>query len=122
MAREWLERDDLSVYVVAGVPKSFNKQLKSMLQKKQGDDVESLRLDEDLSEWVLARVRGEKRASSKRSPASKALWRAFRALAAARYHLRGDEEMDEEIRALRDQVEQLWFKYSPLHRSDDEEE
>ncbi len=122
MAREWLEGDDLSVYVVSGVPKSFNKQLKSMLQKKQGDDVESMRLDDDLARWVLARVRGEKRASSKRSPASKALWRAFRALAAARYHLRGDPEMDEEIRGLRDHVEQLWFKHSPMHQTDDEEE
>lgn len=121
MAREWLEREDLSVYVVAGVPKSFNKQLKSMLQKKHGKDVESMRLDDDLAEWVLARIRGDKRASSKKSPASRALWRAFRALAAARYHLRGDSEMDDRIRELRDEVEQLWFVHSPLHRDDEEE-
>lgn len=115
MAREWLEREDLAVFVVAGVPKSWGKELRNFLQKKHGDDAEAMRLDDDLSEWVLTRVRGEGRASSKRSPASKALWRAFRALSAARYHLRGSKRTDKKIRRLREEVESLWFEHSPLH-------
>lgn len=122
MAHEWLERDDLSVYVIAGVPRSFNRDLKGIVKDQHGEDAEALRLDDDLARWVLAKVRGQKRASSKRSPGSKALWRAFRALAAARYHLRGDEELDNEIRELRDQVESLWFQTSPMHQRDDEDE
>ncbi len=121
MAREWLERDDLSVFVVAGAPKGFNRRLKSYLQKELGQDTESLRLKDDLAEWVLARVQGEYRRDSQRSPASRALWRAFRALAAARYHLRGDEKREAELRKLRDQVEAYWVETSPMLRSGQEE-
>ncbi len=120
MAHEWLEKEDLSVYVISDVPRSFQKELKHLLHEHQGDDVEVMRLDDDLSQWVLARIRGAKRQGSKRSPASEALWRAFRALAAARYHLRGDAKMDARIRKLRDKVEALWFKTSPLHDNGDE--
>ncbi len=120
MAHEWLEKDDLSVYVISDVPRSFHKELKNILHKQQGDDVEVMRLDDDLSNWVLARVRGAKRQSSNRSPASEALWRAFRALSAARYHLRGDAKMDTRIRKLRDKVEALWYKTSPMHANGDE--
>jgi hypothetical protein len=115
-----LEKDDLSVYVISDVPRSFHKELKSILHEQQGDEVEVLRLDDDLSSWVLARVRGAKRQSSNRSPASEALWRAFRALSAARYHLRGDARMDARIRKLRDGVEALWHKTSPMHVNGDE--
>ena len=121
MAREWLERDDLSVFVVAGAPKGFNRRLKSYLQKELGQDTESLRVKDDLAEWVLARVQGEYRRDSQRSPASRALWRAFRALAAARYHLRGDEKREAELRKLRDQVEAYWVETSPMLRSGEEE-
>ncbi len=118
VAHEWLEKEDLSVYVISDVPRSFHKELKSILHE-QGEDVEVMRLDDDLSNWVLARVRGAKRQSSDRSPASEALWRAFRALSAARYHLRGDPKMDERIRKLRDRVEALWYKTSPMHDNGD---
>ena len=117
MAREWLERDDLSVFVVAGAPKGFNRKLQTFIQKEAGDGAESLRVRDDLADWVLARVRGEYRSESQRSPASKALWRAFRALAAAQYHLRGDEVREGELRALRDQVEGHWSEVAPLARS-----
>lgn len=120
VAHEWLEQDDLSVYVISDVPRSFHKELKNLLHEQQGDQVEVLRLDDDLSNWVLARVRGAKRQSSNRSPASEALWRAFRALSAARYHLKGDPEMDSRIRSLRDDVEELWHETSPMYANGDE--
>ena len=37
MAQEWLERDDLSVYVVAGAPKGFNRSLKTHLESEVGE-------------------------------------------------------------------------------------
>lgn len=122
MAREWLERDDLSVFVVAGAPKGFNRRLKAFLQKELGDDTESLRVKDDLSEWVLARIQGEYRRDSQRSPASRALWRAFRALAAARYHLRGDEKREAQLRKLRDKVETYWIETSPMLKNGDEDD
>jgi len=120
MAREWLERDDLSVFVVAGAPKGFNRRLKAFLQKELGNGTESLRVNDDLAEWVLARVQGEYRRDSQRSPASRALWRAFRALAAARYHLRGDEKREAQLRKLRDKVESYWIETSPMLKNGDE--
>jgi len=122
MAQEWLERDDLSVYIVAGAPKGFNRSLKAHLIDEVGEDTEALRVKDELSEWVLAQVKGEYRRENQRSPASKALWRAFRALAAARYHLRGDEEREATLRDLRDQVEACWMETSPLMRNGDGEE
>jgi broad specificity phosphatase PhoE len=126
MAQEWLERDDLSVYVVAGAPKGFNRSLRAHLVQEVGEDTETLRVKDELSEWVLAQVKGEYRREAQKSPASKALWRAFRALAAARYHLRGDEEREATLRDLRDRVEACWMETSPMMRNgggeDDEEE
>jgi len=121
MAQEWLERDDLSVYIVAGAPKGFNRTLKAHLLEEVGDDAEALRVRDELSDWVLAQVRGEYRKEAQKNPASKALWRAFRALAAARYHLRGDEEREATLRDLRDQVEACWIETSPLMRNGDGE-
>lgn len=120
MAREWLERDDLSVFVVAGAPKGFNRRLKQFLNKELGDDTESMRVNDDLGDWVLARVQGEYRRDSQRTPASMALWRAFRALAAARYHLRGDEKREAQLRKLRDKVESYWLEASPMIRGEAE--
>ena len=122
MAREWLERDDLSVFVVAGAPKGFNRRLKQFLHKELGDDAESLRVNDDLAEWVLARIQGEYRRDSQRSPASKALWRAFRALAAARYHLRGDEKREAQLRKLRDKVESYWIETSPMLKNGNDDD
>jgi hypothetical protein len=117
MAQDWLERDDLSLYVVAGAPKGFNRSLKAHLAKEVGENTEALRVKDDLSEWVLARVKGEYRREAQRSPASEALWRAFRALAAARYHLRGDDKREATLRSLRDQVEACWMETSPMMRN-----
>jgi len=116
MAHDWLERDDLSVFVVAGVPKGFNRKLQETLTKEQGDQAISMRVNDELADWVLTKVRGDYRPDAKRTTASRALWRAFRALAAARYHLRDEPEISEEVRGLRDQVETHWMRVTPLNR------
>jgi len=121
MAREWLENEGLSVYVVYGAPRGLDREIRAKLKEKD-EEYDLLKVDGDLEEWVLARVRGEKRHRNKRSPSSKALWRAFRALAAARYHLTHDDDRATRVRDLRDQVEQLWLEVSPLHAADEEEE
>jgi hypothetical protein len=78
-------------------------------------------LDDELTEWVVARLRGDKRRSHEQTPASAALWRAYRALSAARYHLQ-EGPMEETIRDLRGQVETLWRDTSPMHEVEEEEE
>ena len=121
MASEMLQRDDLSVYVVAGVPKSFKKKLQKFVETESKSEGEAMLLDEEMTDWVLARVRGEKRRSHEQTPASSALWRAYRALSAARYHLQ-DQPIEGQIRDIRDQVEELWRNASPIHREPDEED
>ncbi|TVP54041.1 MAG: hypothetical protein EA351_14000 [Gemmatimonadales bacterium] len=121
MASEMLQREDLSVYVVAGVPKSFKKKLQKFVVSESKSEGDVMLLDEEMTDWVLARVRGEKRRSHEQTPASSALWRAYRALSAARYHLQ-DQPIEEEIRSLRDRIEELWRDTSPLHRIVEEEE
>ncbi len=121
MASEMLQRDDLSVYVVAGVPKSFKKKLQKFVESESKSDGDVMLLDEEMTEWVLARVRGEKRRSHEQTPASSALWRAYRALSAARYHLQ-DQPIEGSVRTIRDQVEELWRDTSPLHAEPEEEE
>lgn len=120
MASEMLQRDDLSVYVVAGVPKSFKKKLQKFVDAESKSSGETMLLDEELTEWVVARLRGEKRRSHEQTPASSALWRAFRALSAARYHLQ-DQPIEQEVRDLRSQIEVLWRDVSPLHPEEEEE-
>lgn len=118
MASEMLQRDDLSVYVVAGVPKSFKKKLQKFVGSESKSEGDVMLLDEEMTDWVLARVRGEKRRSHEQTPASSALWRAYRALSAARYHLQ-DQPIEEQIRKIRDEIEVLWRDASPLHREDE---
>jgi len=121
MASAMLERDDLCVYVVAGVPKSFKKKLQKIVEKETAGEGGLMLLDEELTEWMLARLRGEKRRSHEQTPASAALWRAYRALSAARYHLH-EQPLEARIRVLRGQVEELWREASPLHGSDEDAE
>jgi hypothetical protein len=121
MASEMLQRDDLSVYVVAGVPKSFKKKLQKFVDGESKSDGDVMLLDEEMTDWVLARVRGEKRRSHEQTPASSALWRAYRALSAARYHLQ-DQPIEAKIRKIRDEIEELWRDTSPLHRTEELEE
>jgi hypothetical protein len=121
MASEMLQRDDLSVYVVAGVPKSFKKKLQKFVEKESKSDGDVMLLDEEMTDWVLSRVQGEKRRSHEQTPASAALWRAYRALSAARYHLQ-DQPIEKQIRELREQIEELWRETSPLHEEPEEEE
>ncbi len=47
MAAEMLEREDLSIYVVAGVPKSFKKKLLKFVDAESKADGEVMLLDED---------------------------------------------------------------------------
>lgn len=121
MASEMLQRDDLSVYVVAGVPKSFKKKLQKFVGTESKSEGDVMLLDEEMTDWVLARVRGNKRRSHEQTPASSALWRAYRALSAARYHLQ-DQPIEEDIRRIRDEIEILWRDASPLHREEEVEE
>jgi len=109
MAKSWLDPEDVTVFVVPKVKKGFDDSLKELLREETGTDAEPLRLGDELSEWVALRVNGKKWAKGRRSPGEKALSRAFQALAAARYHLRGDPTAEKELRALRDQVEALWM-------------
>jgi hypothetical protein len=120
MASEMLQRDDLSVYVVAGVPKSFKKKLQKFVGAESKSEGDVMLLDDEMTDWVLARVRGEKRRSHEQTPASSALWRAYRALSAARYHLQ-DQEVEGRIRGIRDEVEALWREASPLFKVVEEE-
>ena len=120
MASEMLERDDLSIYVVAGVPKSFKKKLQKFVDSEAKSNGEVMLLDEEMSEWVLARIKGEKRRSHEQTPASSALWRAYRALSAARYHLQ-DQPIEAKVRTIRDRIEELWRDTSPLHAKAEEE-
>lgn len=113
MGAEILERDDLSVYVVAGVPKSFRKKLQALVEEESKTDGQVMLVDDSLADWVLSKLADEKRPRSSRTPASKALWRAFSALSAARYHLQHSEE-EERVRELRQRVEELWREHSPM--------
>jgi hypothetical protein len=113
MPHEWIETGEVTVFVVPKVKKSFDEGLAKLLKKEVGEKVEPFRLDDDLTTWVADRTSGKRRAKGQRSPAAKALWRAFRALAAARYHLRQDPDGEKELRALRDQVEALWMEKAP---------
>ena len=114
MAAEILEREDLSLYVVAGVPRSFKRTLQEVVTREAKQDGDVLLVENDLADWMLARLRDEKRPRSKRTPASRALWRAYSALSAARYHLQDESEEEEQVRRLRARVEELWREVSPL--------
>ena len=121
MAAEMLEREDLSIYVVAGVPKSFKKKLQKFVDAESKAQGDVMLLDEEMTEWVLARVKGEKRRSHEQTPGSSALWRAYRALSAARYHLQ-DQPIEAKIRGIRDRIEELWRDASPIHNQEEEEQ
>src|SRR5690606_31906089 len=114
MAAELIERDDLSVYVIAGVPRSFKAKLQKFVESEAKKDGDVMLLDADLAEWVIAKLRDEKRPPKSRTPASQALWRAYSALSAARYHLQDNSEEEERVRELRRRVEELWRELSPM--------
>ena len=120
MSLEMLQRDDLSIYIVAGVPKSFKKKFQKFVGSESKSEGEVMLLDEEMTEWVLAQVKGEKRRSHEQTPGSSALWRAYRALSAARYHLQ-DQPIEASIRVVRDQIEELWRDTSPMHDQPEEE-
>ena len=120
MASEMLGRSDLTAYVVAGVPKSFAAKLKKLVQgESSAGDV--LPVDEELPAGLVANLQGEKRRPHEKTAASAALWRAYRALSAARYHLQ-DRPEEEQVRELRALVEDLWREISPQFQEEDEEE
>lgn len=120
MASEMLQRSDLTAYVVAGLPKNFLGKLKKLAQEQSGGS-EVMQLDEEMTDWLVAQLRGEKRRPHERTPASAALWRAYRALSAARYHLQ-DRPEEEQVRELRRLVEELWRDLSPQFDEEDVEE
>jgi hypothetical protein len=118
---EILERDDLSLYVVAGVPRSFKKKLQAFIEQEAKQGGAALLVDEELSAWMLAQLRDEKRPRGKRTPASRALWRAFSALSAARYYLEDESEEETQVRELRRRVEELWREVSPMFETEEDE-
>ena len=123
MHAEIVERDDLSVYVIAGVPRSFKTKLRDFVRKEAKEDSgDVIQLDGEMTEWVVAQLRDEKRPSKTRTPASRALWRAFSALSAARYHLMNQGETEERILELRRKVEELWREVSPMFEDEEVEE
>ncbi|MGH7504773.1 MAG: hypothetical protein ACRELX_03945, partial [Longimicrobiales bacterium] len=97
MPAETLERDDLSVYVIAGVPRSFKNKLQKLVEKESKKSGEVMLVGAEMTEWFLAQLKDEKRPSKSRNPASRALWRAFSALSAARYHLQNNAEEEERV-------------------------
>ena len=114
MGADMLERDDLSVYIVAGVPKSFKRKLQAfVMEEAKNDNGEVMLLEDGFTDWIVSRLVDDKRPRSNRTPASKALWSAFSALSAARYHLQHSEE-EERVRELRQKVEELWRETSPM--------
>lgn len=121
MGVDLVERDDISVYLVAGVPKSFKRKLQKFVEKEAKEDGDVYMLDEELAEWVVARIRNEKRGGRDRTPATAALWRAFSALSAARYHLQHSPEEEVRVRDLRNQVEEIWRELSPMFEEEPEE-
>jgi hypothetical protein len=117
MASDIFERDDLSIFVVAGVPRNFKKKLTEFVEESANGSSEVSLVNKDMTEWLLAKLREDDRRSHEKTPASAALWRAFRALSAARYHLQlQDEVVAEQVRDLRSEIEELWASVSPLHK------
>jgi hypothetical protein len=118
MSSEMLERSDITAYLVAGPPKSFLAKLRKYVAAEV-DGAEVMQIDEELTEWLLANLQAEKRRPHQRTPASAALWRAYRALSAARYHLANQPE-EEQVRQLRTLVEELWREISPQFADEEE--
>ncbi len=121
MGVDIVERDDISVYLVAGVPKSFKRKLQKFVEKEAKEDGDVYMLDDELSEWVISRIRNEKRGGRDRTPASAALWRAYAALSAARYHLQHSPEEEGRVRTLRNDVEEIWRELSPMFEEEGED-
>ncbi len=102
-----------SIYIVAGVPASFKKELQKLVASEAKSDSDVMLLEERMTDWVLAYVKGEKRRRHERTEGSSALWRAYVQLSAALYHLQ-DQPTETKIRNIRDRIEELWREASPL--------
>lgn len=113
MAFEILQREDLSVYLVAGVPRGFEDDLCELVQRKSRVSGAAKIVDNEGTEWVIAKLRENGRRRYEKTAASAALWRAYRALSAAKYHLQ-DPAAKDRVQALREQVECLWNAESPV--------
>ncbi len=122
MGWEILERDDLSVYIVAGVPRSFKRKLQKFVDDEAKGHGDVMLIDDEFTDWMLARLTNEKRRRGDRTPASSALWRAFSALSAARYHLKDQPEEEERVRNMRQEVERLWRELSPMFEEEEASE
>jgi hypothetical protein len=118
MSSEMLQRTDITAYLVAGLPKSFLGKLRKFAAE-EAEGAEVMQIDEELTEWFVANLQAEKRRPHERTPASAALWRAYRALSAARYHLAHQPE-EEQVRQLRGLVEELWREISPQFAGEDD--
>lgn len=120
MPSDIFQRNDISIYLVAGVPRSFKKDLAAFVEESAKGPTEVKLVKDEMAEWMLAKLEGDDRRSHEKTRASAALWRAFRSLSAARYHLhRQDEEFAEQVRQLRNEIEELWVSVSPLHKDNE---
>lgn len=120
MASEIFQRDDLSIYVIAGVPRSFKSTLSEVVADASDQSGQVSLVKDELADWFLAKLREDSRRNHERTSASAALWRAYRALSAARYHLRHGTHEDQ-IRELRSEIEELWTLVSPLTKGESED-
>ena len=118
MSSDIFLRDDLSIYVLAGVPRNFKTTLSKLVEETAKGSGEVKQVNGEMTEWFLAKLREDSRRSYERTPASAALWRAYRALSAARYHLQ-DKALEEQVRDIRNEIETLWNLVSPLSNGDD---
>jgi gamma-glutamyl:cysteine ligase YbdK (ATP-grasp superfamily) len=100
--------------VIAGVPRSFKRDLQQLVKERAGEGGDVVQLDEAMTEWLVAQLLDDKRPARTRTSASKALWRAYSALSAARFHLENDSAEEERVRELRRKVEELWREVSPM--------
>lgn len=118
MSAATLEREDLSLYLIAGVPRSFKAKLVQLVLKETKEKGEVMLVPPVMTEWMVARLRDDKRPARDRTPASRALWRAYSALSAARYHLQNEPEEEEKVRELRREVEEMWRAMSPMFQDE----
>ena len=121
MASEMLEGEDSSIYIVAGVPEGFDKKLRKLVASEAKSDSDVKLVDERMTDWLVAYVKGEKRRRHEWTEGSSALWRAYLELSAALYHLQ-DQPTETKIRDIRDRIEELWREASPVHDEAEEVE
>ena len=55
MSSEMLLREDLTAYIVAGLPKSFLSKVRKLAEAERANS-EVIQLDEEMTEWLVAQL------------------------------------------------------------------